>query len=279
MKLSVIIPVGNKDAWANAERSIRASIAACKETVEWELLPCFDLEHRGAFTARNEGLRRATGDYVAWVDCDDVLKENWADRIASAVSERSHDGRPIDVLVFAAVELKDGRERLLRFNYPSWMDGDSYGKKMLYGVDAPHWLWNRVFRRELLSGVNLTVPVDEDYQFDLLVLPRVKTVRYLDEALYTYVKHGHGLSSYVRTMDYGAAGREFLDIIEGLPSDWREGSRMGLGLLMPDVVLHDRRAKGAGQWVRKYALQALFRRDVGLRFKIKILLAALMFWK
>ena len=74
MKVSIIVPVGNKDEWKICEQSILQSINTYKGDVKAELLPCWDLEHTGAWTVRNEGLDKATGDWIAWVDCDDVVE-------------------------------------------------------------------------------------------------------------------------------------------------------------------------------------------------------------
>ena len=44
MKISVIIPIGDADAWARGQKSIHASIALVPKDVEFEVLPCLDLE-------------------------------------------------------------------------------------------------------------------------------------------------------------------------------------------------------------------------------------------
>ena len=116
MKISIIIPVGNLDEWAVCEASLKASIAAYSGSVEAEVLPCYDLDHKGVYVARNEGLRRATGDWVAWVDCDDVVAREWFGEIAEAIERNANplansnaERQLVDVIQFDATEVKDGK--------------------------------------------------------------------------------------------------------------------------------------------------------------------------
>ena len=72
MKLSIIIPVGNLDEWKVCETSLRESIDAYAGPWKAEIVAVEDLQHEGAYVARNQGLDRATWNWIAWVDCDDV---------------------------------------------------------------------------------------------------------------------------------------------------------------------------------------------------------------
>ena len=92
MKISVIIPVGDEKAWAGCKASIERSVAAYTGNVEAEILPCFDLEHSGAYVARNEGLAKARGEWITWVDCDDFVEEEW---FSTTHFSRRHSIEPI----------------------------------------------------------------------------------------------------------------------------------------------------------------------------------------
>ena len=100
MKLSIIIPVGNLDVWAACKASLRESIDAYAGSWEAEIVAVEDLAHEGAYVARNKGLERATGDWITWVDCDDVVEPAWFATICRAI-----DAEPsCDVLVFGIIE-------------------------------------------------------------------------------------------------------------------------------------------------------------------------------
>lgn len=275
MKLSIIVPVGNKDDWRVCEASLKASIAAYDGHWESEIVAIEDLDHEGAYVARNKGLDGATGDWITWVDCDDVVEPAWFGTIC-----RTIDGDPsCDVLVFGIVEEKAGCSKVIYSPRKHVEDGESYARWMLGGKGMPHWLWHRVFKRELWDGVRFEGRVKQDYQGCLQVLPRVKRVQFIPDPLYHYIRHGHGLSNYVQEMDYGEACEGFLRLIGNLPVTWQDEARMGVGLLMTDVILHDPHARGCNRYLRPYFCRILFGRGMSLRFRMKALAACLMFWK
>lgn len=281
MRVSIIIPVGDLKEWESCKSFLDRSFAAYTGAVEKEVLPCFDLEHKGAYVARNEGLRRATGDWIAWVDCDDRVEEAWFPTICRELEKNATttDGAGFDILVFGIVQEKDGVAKVLYTPDVHEMEGEAYARWMLGGKGMPHWLWHRVFRRELWKNVMFEGRVKQDYQGSLQVLPRVKRVRFIPDVLYRYIRHGHGLSNYVQQMDYGEACEGFLRLVENLPPGWRDEARMGIGLLMSDVILHDPRVRGINKYVRPYFWRILFGGGMSLRFRVKALLASLMMWK
>ena len=274
MKISIIVPVGNEAEWKTCEASLHESIAAAGDKVEAELLPCWDLEHKGAYVARNEGLRRATGDWIAWVDCDDVVEVEWLSEIAGAIV-RVERGERVDVIQFDATEVKDGKTRPLTYATQGLVSGEDFARELLRNDGMPAWLWTRVFRRELFDGASFNGRVKQDYQMFLQILPRIRQVWSIGKPLYRYIRHGRGLSNYVQQMDYRAAGAEFEALIAKLPAAWLTDAQIGLALTMADVAVHSKGDNGSRFFVRKYLGAVLLDRKVPFRLKIKALLAAL----
>lgn len=209
MKLSVIVPCRERNERADAclagiRRQARAGGA------ELDLVVVTGVSPVGR--ARNEGLRRATGDYITWVDDDDVVLEGWWREIVRALS-----GRP-DVVVFgwkepqrevvpwlgACPTAEDLRRMVLR---------DDFG-----GVRS--YLWNKVFRRELWDGVRFTdaMSVIDDYEILPTVLLRARSVVVLGSSLYEYRDNPQSL---VRAMS-PEKGKSMLDAACRRYVAWRE---------------------------------------------------------
>lgn len=271
MKISVIVPVGDTEQWKRCEESINASISAAPNAIAFEVLPCFDLEHKGAYLARNEGLSKATGDWIAWVDCDDEVESTWASEIAKATQEHP----TADIIQFDATEVKDSKTRPLRYRYHGEVSGEQFARELLRNDGMPAWLWTRVFRRELFGGLQFEGRVKHDYGMFLQLLPRIKRVWSIGMSLYRYNRHGMGLSNYAQQMDYGEAGYRFESLIKALPKDWRRDGCVGLALTMADVARHSKVENGSRQWVRKYLRNVLFDCRVPVKLKVKTLLAAI----
>lgn len=107
---------------------------------------------RGAGNARNYGLSKATGDYVFFLDADDVVEPsfNFEEKVAKA-SENE-----LDILIFNA-NFWDGKQTvkpipwaLVKDNVPSsniFSSRDVLGK--LFEITGTE-VWNKLYRREFL---------------------------------------------------------------------------------------------------------------------------------
>lgn len=257
--------------WKRCEESIASSLARTPKDVVFEVLPCFDLEHKGACRARNEGLDRATGDWIAWVDCDDEVELTWASEMANAVKGHSD----VDVVQFDVTEVKRNKTRCLRYRYAGEIDGGVFAQELLRNDGMPAWLWARVFNRGLFDGVRFEGRVKHDYGMFLKILPRIKKVWSIGKPLYRYNRHGKGLSNYAQQMDYAVAGVGFEKCIAELPSAWRHDANVGLALTMSDVARHSGCENGSRQFVRKYLRDVILDMKVPLRLKAKTMLAAM----
>ena len=273
MQISVIVPVGDEEAWCICRQSLENSINLLGQNcgIKFEVLPCFDLEHRGVSMARNEGLAKATGDWIAWVDCDDEVDLNWAREICVAIS--SHPD--VDVIQFDVTEAKKNDIRLLPYKYKGYVDGETFAHEVLRNDGMPAWLVPRIFKRELFKGKKFVGSNKEDYGMFLQVLPKIRNVWSIGKSLYRYNRHGAGLSNYAQNMDYRVAGCQFESLIAELPSEWRHDANVGLALTMADVARHSRVENGARRWVRKYLWSVLFDLKVPMRLKVKSLMAAI----
>ena len=271
MKVSVIIPVGDEVLWERCEKSLTASISTVDNDIAFEVLPCYDLEHHGAYIARNEGLAKATGDWIAWVDCDDEVDPNWASEICASI--KAHPDA--DVIQFDATEVVRGKTRPLTYKYKGLIEGGKFAHGLLRNDGMPAWLWTRVFRKNLFDGLQFEGRVKHDYGMFLQMLPRIKSVWSIGKSLYRYNRHGMGLSNYAQGMDYGESGCRFESLIEALPDDWRRDGYVGLALTMADVARHSKSENGSRCWVRKYLWTVLSDGGVPMRLKVKTLMAAI----
>ena len=276
MKISVIVPVGNRSLYHNCRASILHSIELARESnCVWELVEVFDDDRRGVAWARNEGLDRATGEYVGWVDCDDEVTERWATSIAEAL-----DGDCVDVLAFDAhAEWVDGRGGYdLVYGRPAGNVAPRVFAKDVIGASRTGgWLWNKVFRRELFDGRRFEGNAFQDYRMMCELLPMVGNVKYLPEKLYVYHRSSTGISQYVNRVASRNALEALVGIADARKDSYADDMRRGVAVQAADFCRHAGGELALRIFLRRQLWNVWTSSDVAFRIKVKCLIEAFKF--
>lgn len=205
--ISVIIPVYNAESTLPA--TVRAVLAQSYGEVELILVNdgsrdgsgavcdgfadprvrVFHQENRGVSAARNLGLAHAKGDYITFLDADDIVPEDYLSVLYDACQNA-------DIAVCDVVSIQDGRE-ISRFTHP---DG------VLSQREALDFLLTRkrinsgpcakLFCREVVEG--LTFPPLKAYEDILFVRDafcRAKRIAVTDRSEYRYIQNPAGAMS------------------------------------------------------------------------------------
>ena len=263
MTVSVIIPVARRDLLQTCRRSVDESIALCDANVDWDIVEVFDDERKGVSWARNEGLRRSTGEYIAWVDDDDVVSEDWASAICEGVESRP------DVLSFnAKVEWRDTSRS-------GYCVGGEANAADVMSERANGQLWNKVIRRELFDGLEFRGAVHEDYRLLCELLPKARTFKHIPKTLYVYCRGRDSASQFPNVESARKALNDLIEMCEKAPAGHRCEMRKGIAQGVADFCVN---AKGT--WpLRKFILRCLpglmIDRRLSVTVKGKCILAAL----
>ena len=280
MKLSVIVPCRERNERADAcLAEIRRQ--ACAGGAELDLVVVTGVSPVGR--ARNEGLRQATGDYITWVDDDDVVLEGWWREIVRALS-----GRP-DVVVFGWERGRDRHLPNLGRDVSGTLLRQVVMRDDLGGVR--NFLCNKVFSRRCWEGIRFRddASILIDYEMLPVVLLRAEKVVAIEESLYYYVANPRGITCS-RTVEME---REMLDVAWRRYNRWKDSTLGDEALAAFVRIVYDwlaeRLMRGVELRTDEWGLRAvallksqmsvvLRSHALGLVLKVKVLLAVLGWW-
>lgn len=196
MKLSIIIPVYNSEPYITDLIECLApqitdevevivvddgSDRAFKTDYSW--IKVFRQKNKGAAAARNTGLNKAQGEYISFIDSDDMVSERYISLILDKIDSEHFD-----------------------YCYLSWKTlpgGWRYDVK-LRSIDDKFppfnlCVWNRVYRRSMIGKVrfNTKKAIAEDAQFIRDVKEQGKKKAFISEYMYFYRDNPNSLTKRV----------------------------------------------------------------------------------
>ena len=195
--------------------STDGSAKVCEElTRKDSRIHLYQKENGGPASARNYGLDRASGEFIAFIDDDDRVDPAYLQKLLDCLEKRDLDWvvcghrrvyrqegdapdpvRSVDPVFPEETILRgqDGRTEVIRAIFHGTMGRNLFHNGM------------GMYRRSMLENHKLRIPetvrYGEDVLFNYMVARHIRGFAYLPEPLYTYTIHGGSASSELAKTD------------------------------------------------------------------------------
>lgn len=144
-----------------------------------------DKENEGVWRGRLDAIAIARGEYIGFVDSDDYVEPDFAERLYTAAKENDAD---ISVCGFRRVDVDTGKTlstEMTEERAPFFVELEP--QRLLELNGAP---WNKFFRAEILKNIHdFENPprIFDDMMLHLLTYPKVRKVAFTPHALVNYI--------------------------------------------------------------------------------------------
>lgn len=202
-KVSIIIPFYNsqqylkrcidsviKQTYANLEiilvdnNSTDTSLDICMEYKNDKRIKILREFSPGVSNARNLGLDEAAGDYIAFVDSDDYVQEDFIEQLIKGFNIEDCD------ISIMPVYKKNKNEIFL--------DSNQCIETLLKNNNIAGFVWNKLFKRDILKKhkiyFNIDVHMCEDLLFCIQYIKNIKKAVIICENLYNYEKNENSVT-------------------------------------------------------------------------------------
>lgn len=165
--------------------------------------------NRGPASARNTGLRLCTGEFICFLDSDDLLLPGSIEKRASYLISNSNAS-----FCYGLTSVRDAAGKKLRtINIPWPSEDEARISKYLFDTNSP------MIRRSILSAVGYwreDIYAGEEYEFFARLKYHARDVGFLPTELTAYVKHEHESMFKSHNLSYTRAAVKILLAIASL---------------------------------------------------------------
>ena len=148
----------------------------------------FHVQNGGLSSARNFGIKKAKGEFIALVDGDDFVKKDFIQAMVREMKKET------DVVICGYDEFVPERKI---------MRGRDVAIKLLTEQENMEIVaWNKLYRKRLFDGI--LYPMGEKHEDSLTtykILAAAREVSYVNKSLYVYVKRPGSIMNEVKVLE------------------------------------------------------------------------------
>ena len=151
-----------------------------------ERIKIINKKNEGVWRARLDGIEKAQGQYISFVDSDDYVEENFIERLYNSVKVNGSD---ISICGFKRIDEKTKKTLSQEMKYEEKRIIEK-NKNFEEVISINTALWNKLFKASILKQIkDLKEPprILEDMMFLAMVYLKIKKISFVDDYLYNYI--------------------------------------------------------------------------------------------
>lgn len=178
-------------------------------------------ENLGQAGARNHALAQVKGDYVGFLDSDDLISKEYWQVLSPQITAREQD-----IIEFSFQEFVKSTSLIGNECAPVSMKLSSELNPFTTGF----FVWTRVFKRELLEGLSFPEGmIYEDIYFTVLAFSKAKNIEFIPKYLVYYRKR-EGSTTATRTSSYSQLLENLINAVHRVISKSKVPRKLMLAL-------------------------------------------------
>lgn len=184
------------------------SLEICKRLArEDSRISIIDKINEGVSKARNDGIEKANGEYILFVDSDDDIKKDMIEILVEKIQKSNSDlvlcGYNYNVMennrLVSSLKIFSQEKTILKNNLIK-----SYTIELMTSDLLIHSIWNKLYKMEIIKKFNIRYKEDldfgEDLFFSLEYIYNIDSLDIVKQCLYNYYQYntGNNLTSKYR---------------------------------------------------------------------------------
>lgn len=153
-------------------------------------------KNQGLTAVRNLGLREAKGDFLAWVDSDDIVHPRWLETLYNTITNN-----PCDISAVGYLNCSDGTIQIednLTIEKAAEIPKEQLIPKLYNNEISPN-VWSKLYRKQFIGTTVFVLEKGEDWDFNLQLFLKEARVFQTQTPLYYY---RHRKDSITRGYDF-----------------------------------------------------------------------------
>lgn len=146
-----------------------------------------DKKNGGVSSARNDGIKKSSGEFIQFVDSDDYIDKNMCSTLIRKIKEDD-----ADVVICGYKKINKNNEEIIQCKSKISKNG-IYGLRDEFSILYEKFLinppWNKLYKKNAITNYFETdISLGEDLIFNISNISNIKKISIINNALYNYVQ-------------------------------------------------------------------------------------------